>query len=147
MHICGTRGRWVSWALTSSAPLLLIKNTIIGYTQQIPYEDWNTPQHLHGWTNLDHWLCTKLPSEFSSKRNFILIQIALKLFLKGPIDNKSALVHVIDFWQTLGNHYLDQLEQLKNLPSEDTPIHLMITHSIESYWIPNKKKTKLKLQI
>ena len=33
-----------------------------------------------------------------------------------------------------------QLEQLERLRSEDTPRRLMITHTIESYWIPSQKK-------
>ena len=37
--------------------------------------------------------------------------------------------------------------QLECLHSEDTPRRLMITHTIESYWIPSQKKTKWKLQI
>ena len=41
----------------------------------------------------------------------------------------------------------DILEQLERLRSEDTSCRLMITHSIESYWIPSQKKTKSKLQI
>ena len=40
-----------------------------------------------------------------------------------------------------------ELEQLERLRSEDTPCRLMITHTIESYWIPSQKKTKSKLQI
>ena len=40
-----------------------------------------------------------------------------------------------------------KLEQLEHLRSEDTPHRLMITHTIESYWIPTQKKTKSKLQI
>ena len=40
-----------------------------------------------------------------------------------------------------------KLEQLERLRSEDTPCRLMITHTIESYWIPSQKKTKSKLQI
>ena len=40
-----------------------------------------------------------------------------------------------------------KLEQLERLRSEDTPHRLMITHTIESYWIPTQKKTKSKLQI
>ena len=40
-----------------------------------------------------------------------------------------------------------KLEQLERLRSEDTRRRLMITHSIESYWIPSQKKTKWKLQI
>ena len=33
-----------------------------------------------------------------------------------------------------------ELEQLERLRSEDTPRRLMSTHTIESYWIPSKKK-------
>ena len=40
-----------------------------------------------------------------------------------------------------------KLEWLERLRSEDTPRRLMITHAIESYWIPSRKKTKSKLQI
>ena len=40
-----------------------------------------------------------------------------------------------------------ELEQLERVRSEDTPRRLMITHTIESYWIPSQKKTKSKLQI
>ena len=40
-----------------------------------------------------------------------------------------------------------KLEQLERLRSEDTPRHLMITFTIESYRIPSEKKTKSKLQI
>ena len=40
-----------------------------------------------------------------------------------------------------------ELEQVEHLRSEDTPRRLMITHTIESYWIPSQKKTKSKLQI
>ena len=32
--------------------------------------------------------------------------------------------------------------QLERLRSEDTPRRLMITHTIESYWIPSQKMTK-----
>ena len=41
---------------------------------------------------------------------------------------------------------LHKLEQLQRLRSEDTPRRRMITHTIESYWIPSHKKTKSKLQ-
>ena len=44
-------------------------------------------------------------------------------------------------------HYCNKLEQLERLRSEDTPCHLMIIHTIESYWIPSQKKTKSNLQI
>ena len=40
-----------------------------------------------------------------------------------------------------------KLEQLERLRSEDTPRRLMITHTIESYWIPSQKRTKSKLKI
>ena len=42
---------------------------------------------------------------------------------------------------------VNKLERLERLRSEDTPRRLMITHTIESYWIPSQKKTKSKLQI
>ena len=43
----------------------------------------------------------------------------------------------------------EQLEQLERLYSDDPPPpnHLMITHIVESNWIPSQKKTKSKLQI
>ena len=41
--------------------------------------------------------------------------------------------------------YNGKLEQLERLHSEDTRRRLMITHTIESYWIPSEKKTKSKL--
>ena len=44
-------------------------------------------------------------------------------------------------------YLLFKLEQLERLRSEDTPRRLMITHTIESYWIPSQKMTKSKLQI
>ena len=37
--------------------------------------------------------------------------------------------------------------ELECLRSEDNLCRLMNTHTIESYWIPNQKKTKSKLQI
>ena len=37
-------------------------------------------------------------------------------------------------------HYLNQLEQLERLRSEDTPRCLMITHTIESYRIPSQNE-------
>ena len=45
------------------------------------------------------------------------------------------------------NQNICKLEQLEHLRSEDTPRRLMITHTIESYWIPSQKKAKSKLQI
>ena len=35
-----------------------------------------------------------------------------------------------------------ELEQLERLRSEDTPRHLMITHTIESCWIPRQNKVE-----
>ena len=37
---------------------------------------------------------------------------------------------------------LKKLEQLERLRSEDTPRRLMITHIIESYWIPSQKNNR-----
>ena len=36
----------------------------------------------------------------------------------------------------------DKLEQLERLRSEDTPCRLMITHTIESCWIPSQNKVE-----
>ena len=44
-------------------------------------------------------------------------------------------------------HNKPQLEQLERLRFEDTPCRPMITHTIDSYWIPSQNKTKSKLQI
>ena len=46
------------------------------------------------------------------------------------------------FAKALLSHKLEQLECLR---SEDTPHHLMITHTIESYWIPKSKEDKVKV--
>ena len=35
-----------------------------------------------------------------------------------------------------------QLEQLERLRSEDTPRRLMITHTIESYWIQSQNESR-----
>ena len=43
---------------------------------------------------------------------------------------------------TAHNHKKYQLEQLERLRSEDTPCRLMITHTIESYWIPSQKNNR-----
>ena len=46
-------------------------------------------------------------------------------------------------WNCYRNPYtLIKLEQLERLRSEDTPRHLMITHIIESYWIPSQKNNR-----
>ena len=46
-------------------------------------------------------------------------------------------------------HKLIKLEHIEHLHSEDNPppCHLMITHTIDSYWIQSQNKTKSKLQI
>ena len=41
----------------------------------------------------------------------------------------------------MANFIQDWLEQLERLRSEDTPRRLMITHSIESYWIQSQKRS------
>ena len=47
----------------------------------------------------------------------------------------------------LSNWTMLELEQLKRLRSDDTPRRPMITHTIDSYWIPSQNKTNSKLQI
>ena len=73
---------------------------------------------------------------------------ACKIYHNGiNLENIPAITTVtnlptIEAWKDV-----IQLEQQERLHSEDNPRHLMITHTIESYWIPSQKKTKSKLQI
>ena len=70
--------------------------------------------------------------------------------LKKNIKNEhKKLGHPFSWLATGDGNYISlQLEQLECLHSEDIPRRLMITHTIESYGIPSKKKkTKSKLQI
>ena len=39
-----------------------------------------------------------------------------------------------------------QIEQLERRRSDDTPRRLMITHTIESYWIPSQKNHRSKTE-
>ena len=50
-------------------------------------------------------------------------------------------------WRLRQSTRLFQIEQLERLCSEDTLSRLMITPTIESYWIPSQKKKKSKLHI
>ena len=58
-----------------------------------------------------------------------------------------AVVTYANLWPDWIIRKQEKLEQLERMRSEDTPRRLMITHTIESYWIPSQKKTKSKLQI
>ena len=64
----------------------------------------------------------------------------------GGYNNQKTRVN-----SDINNDYeassFDKLGQLERLRSEDTPRRLMITNTVESYWIPSQKKTKSKLQI
>ena len=82
---------------------------------------------------------TKYPSTplFSIVLTLSLINISLTNCIK---DTKSLCI----FNDCIFEQSWKQLERLR---SEDTPRRLMITHIIESYWIPSQKKTKSKLQI
>ena len=60
---------------------------------------------------------------------------------------KNSYISVWTQNQNMAWYHCGKLEQLEPLRSEDTPRRLMITHTIESYWIPSQKKTKSKLQI
>ena len=62
----------------------------------------------------------------------------------GPRASPVCVQHCI---QLTSLSFQVKLEQLERLRSEDTPHRLMITHTIESYWIPSQKMTKSKSQI
>ena len=68
-----------------------------------------------------------------------------KSFVKRALVDQVPLTYI--FWLNKKNYHSKslKLEQLERLRSEDTPRRLMITHTIESYWIPSQKKTKSKL--
>ena len=66
------------------------------------------------------------------------------IWQKGPNEDSYQSESFVWHQRFCGQFQLEQLERLR---SEDTPRRLMITHTIESYWIPSQKKTKSKLQI
>ena len=57
----------------------------------------------------------------------------IKLFLASVFRKRIGHIH--------------GLEQLECLRLEDTHRRLMITHTVESYWIPSQKKSKSLWQI
>ena len=59
----------------------------------------------------------------------------------GHSGSKSVGVRRSKF-KTGPNKIWIKLEQLERLRSEDTPRHLMITHTIESCWIPSHNKVE-----
>ena len=57
-----------------------------------------------------------------------------------------TILFIIGFGNGLvPKHYLNQLEQPEHLRSDVTLRRHMITHTIDSYWIPNQNKTKLQI--
>ena len=120
------------------------------------------------------WFNSLAPGRF--QRNFRKVIFQLTLAINGwsisckilhkwmPMDltdGKSTLVQVMVWCSQATSHYLNQCWprslppygitrpqlELECLHSEDTPRRLMITHTIDSYWIPSQNKTKSKLQI
>ena len=49
---------------------------------------------------------------------------------------------MLKYYKFIGQHSEIKLEPLERLPSEDTPCRLMITHTIESCWIPSQNKVE-----
>ena len=96
------------------------------------------------------WFSIILISKKWKKRKKSHIKVSSEFIVekKWPYFCNSQNLHC-QLNSILGHAYRQhiKLEQLERLRSEDTPRRLMITHTIESYWIPSQKKTKSKLQI
>ena len=84
-------------------------------------------------------------------QNLIISEVHHKASNKCSAKLKLMYVTFVVIYKYPGLAFIKpdqlELEQLERLHSEDTHRRLMITHSIESYWIPSQKKTKSKLQI
>ena len=93
------------------------------------------------WCRSQIWFCTISRVQQSDEKSISKIEYLMNSWELQSKPNKQE--NLISY----GLGGLDQLERLEPLCSEDTPGCLMITHSIESYWIPSEKKTKSKLQI
>ena len=84
----------------------------------------------------------------SSKGNILCRLIIIELYEIFALINRA-----IKGLHTVSNHNITQLERPERLRSEapppppPPPYRLMITHTIESYWIQSQKKTKSKSQI
>ena len=59
--------------------------------------------------------------------------------LSCNLDTSGFIIITWAEWQCFENQPQKQLEQLERLHSEDTPRRLMITNTIESYWILSQK--------
>ena len=70
------------------------------------------------------------------------IHIKLLTVIPHPCNNTGRKSHSYGVWTNQ-----DKLEQLERLRSEDTPRRLMITHNIESCWIPKSKQGRMTLKI
>ena len=55
---------------------------------------------------------------------------------------KCDKIHQKFFVSMIKHRTYDKLEQLEHLRSEDTPRRFMITHTIESCWIPSQNKVE-----
>ena len=105
------------------------------------------------WTNAGILLIWPLGTNF----NEILIEMYIFSFKKMHLKMLSVKWHPLclginvltsDIMQSNithlcilhNSHKKYQLEQLERLRSEDTPCRLMITHTIESYWIPSQTR-------
>ena len=79
-------------------------------------------------------LCFSVPPKFYSNEK--------QYTFPWPII--STVVCSSNIWiKTWKSNYIHvKLEQLEHLRSEDTPRRLMITHTIESCWIPSQNKVE-----
>ena len=152
------RGIFVSvWTIMKTINIFTINHSYIFHMMHSHWNCCNTQKMMIHTLSISHNvdLCIVYSSDWNSI-NCILIT--------GLLMSHHVILHIyniVDPWKfsnlcnkirqfVLGydwTTFWNKLEQLERLHSEDTPRRLMITHTIESYWIPSQKKTKSKLQI
>ena len=105
------------------------------------------PRHQQAWPWWNEWVI-KFKDLFQTADSEVCVIHISCVIMTYTLELLSSLTKITHHLQvTKTNKKQHKLEQLERLRSEDTPRRLMITHTIESYWIPSQKKTKSKLQI
>ena len=148
MHICITRGRWVNW----------------GHE----WQDWSAMLECTSWCSVadESWIiivfnykannnvkdaimakfCSGTIYHYKYKQSFTYTHAGTHMCSHINLGPKGMISQHLPPTLGLGNvnrsfRISDQLE-LERLRSEDTPRRLMITHTIESCWIPSQNKVE-----
>ena len=99
-----------------------------------------------------HWWCSVMPSyvyidmgQHWLKLCWLVTSIHYLNQCWLPITDLRAILECVTKLQFCTMSFkitYSKLEQLERLRSEDTPRRLMITHTIESYWIPSQENNR-----